>query len=46
MEAELAVLEPFVRAVEYWQRGKDAEVLDRLNPEVREIVEEIIAGGA
>jgi len=45
MEGELAVLEPYVRAVEYWQKGRDAEVLDRLNPEVREIVEEIIRRG-
>jgi DNA-binding MarR family transcriptional regulator len=38
-------LEPFARAAEYWQKGDDAEVLDRLNPEVREIVEEIIRRG-
>jgi tetratricopeptide (TPR) repeat protein len=39
---ELAFLDPFVKAVEYWQKGKDAEVLDRLNPEVRKLVEEIV----
>ena len=44
MERELAFLEPFAKAVEYWQKGKDAEVLDRLNPEMREIVEQIIRG--
>jgi len=45
MERELGVLEPFAKAVEYWQKDKDAEVLDRLNPEVREIIEEIIRKG-
>jgi hypothetical protein len=35
---------PFAKAVEYWRKGKDEEVLDRLNPEVREIVEAIIRG--
>jgi hypothetical protein len=44
MEEELATLEPFAKAVEYWQKGKDAEVLDRLNPEVRRIVEQIVNG--
>lgn len=45
MDRELPLLEPFVKAAEYWQKGRDAEVLDRLNPEVREIVEEIIRRG-
>ena len=44
MERELGLLEPFAKAVEYWQKGRDAEVLDRLNPEMREIVEQIIRG--
>ncbi len=42
MERELGLVAPIAHAVEFWQRGKDPEVLDRLNPEVREIVEEII----
>ena len=42
MERELGILDPFAHALEYWGRGKDAEVLDRLNPEVREVVEEIV----
>lgn len=39
------LLEPFRIAVEYWQRDRDAEVLDRLNPEVRELVEDVIERG-
>jgi tetratricopeptide (TPR) repeat protein len=39
------LLDPFAKAFEYWQGGRDAEVLDRLNPEVREIVEQIVRGG-
>jgi Tfp pilus assembly protein PilF len=42
MNDELALLTPFDKAVEYWQKGKDEEVLDRLNPEVRKLVEQII----
>jgi tetratricopeptide (TPR) repeat protein len=42
MNDELALLAPFDRAVEYWQKGKDEEVLDRLNPEVRKLVEQIV----
>jgi hypothetical protein len=46
MEDELGVLTPYVRAVEYWRTDKDKEqVLDRLNPEVRELVEAILQGG-
>ena len=41
---ELGVLEPFRHALEYWQKGKDAEVLDRLNPEMRLAVEAILEG--
>jgi tetratricopeptide (TPR) repeat protein len=44
MVQEAALLLPFAKAVEYWRKGKDEEVLDRLNPEVREIVEAIIRG--
>jgi len=44
MAHALGVLQPFQAAVEYWQKGRDAEVLDRLNPEVRELVEAIISG--
>ena len=39
---ELELLAPFDWAVEYWQKGKDEEVLDRLNPEVRKLVEQIV----
>lgn len=42
MKKELGVLEPIVKTVEYFHSGRDAEILDRLNPEIREIVEEII----
>lgn len=42
LKDEVALLQPFVTANLYWEKGRDAEVLDRLNPEVREIVEEII----
>jgi len=48
MDKVLGVLEPISVAVEYWQedeRTRD-EVLDRLNPEVREVVEAIIQGKA
>ena len=39
---ELMLLEPFIIANNFWETGEDSEVLDRLNPEMREIVEEII----
>ena len=39
---ELLLLEPFIIANKFWETGEDREVLDRLNPEMREIVEEII----
>ena len=41
----LGLLAPFAAAVEYWLDGSDAEVLDRLNPEMREVVERIIEHG-
>jgi len=44
LQAELEAVAPFVHAVEYWQKGEDLEVLDRLNPEVRSLVEDIIRG--
>ena len=47
MDKVLGVLEPISVAVEYWQedeRTRD-EVLDRLNPEVREVVEAIKVEG-
>jgi tetratricopeptide (TPR) repeat protein len=44
MVDELALLSPFASAIEYWQKGKDEEVLDRLNPEVRQLVEKILSG--
>ncbi|MCK4821061.1 hypothetical protein KA005_35180, partial [bacterium] len=42
----LGVLEPISKAIEYWQKDEKTrdEVLDRLNPEVREVVEAIIQG--
>ncbi|MDY6989903.1 MAG: hypothetical protein SWQ30_17815, partial [Thermodesulfobacteriota bacterium] len=46
LDQAVGVLEPFRIAIAYWQAGKKdrEEVLDRLNPEVREIVEAIIQG--
>jgi hypothetical protein len=38
-------LAPIEAAVEYWQREGDEAVLERLNPEVREITEEIVRRG-
>jgi tetratricopeptide (TPR) repeat protein len=42
LEEEIELLRPFAIACEYWRKNEDAEVLDRLNPEVREVVEDII----
>ena len=39
---DLQLLFPISRVYEYWRQNEDPEVLDRLNPEVREIVEEIL----
>ena len=39
---ELGILEPFSIAFDYWKQGENVEVLDRLNPEMRELVEGII----
>lgn len=39
---ELGILEPFSIAFDYWKQGVNVEVLDRLNPEMRELVEGII----
>jgi tetratricopeptide (TPR) repeat protein len=46
LDQAVGVLEPFRIAITYWQAEKKdrEEVLDRLNPEVREIVEAIIQG--
>jgi len=41
-EDELKLLFPISKVYEYWQRDEDPEVLDRLNPEVREVVEDIL----
>lgn len=46
LSEELGALAPFKLAVEYWRRDHEHEVLDRLNPEVREIVESIIQQGS
>ena len=42
LEDSVAILDSFRKAIEYWQKGEDAEVLDQLNPEVREVVEQIV----
>ena len=42
MVRELWAIDPFVKTVEYWERDKDDEVFDHLNPEVRGLVEESI----
>ena len=41
-EDDLKLLFPIAKAFEYWSKNEDAEVLDRLNPEVREVVEDIL----
>lgn len=45
MQDELLLVGPFLLAVDYWQNGRNAEILDQLNPEIREVVEEIIRRG-
>jgi hypothetical protein len=45
-DEETELLVPFREAVKYWTSGKNAEVLDRLNPEMRKLVEQIIRGGS
>ena len=35
-------LPPFHRTIAYWQNENDLEILNRLNPEIRELAEEII----
>lgn len=42
LQKEAELLKPMAFVCEYWQKGEDAEVLDRLNPELRELVEDII----
>ena len=39
---EVELLAPFREAVDYWTAGRNAEILDRLNPELRKLVEAII----
>ena len=41
MKEEIAALAPVDRAIEYWKTDKErrGEILDRMNPEMREIVE-------
>ena len=39
---EVELLAPFREAVDYWTSGRNAEILDRLNPELRKLVEAII----
>ena len=42
LHEEVHLLSPLAIACEYWQKGEDAKILDRLNPELREVVEDII----
>ncbi len=42
LQEEAELLKPMAIVCDYWQKGEDAEVLDRLNPELRELVEDII----
>jgi hypothetical protein len=42
LQKEAELLKPMAVVCDYWQKGEDAEVLDRLNPELRELVEDII----
>jgi len=42
LDDELKLLLPITKVYEYWSKQEDAEVLDRLNPEVREVVEDIL----
>ncbi len=42
LKNEDQLLEPYRIAVEYFKSDKDQEIIDRLNPEVRETVENII----
>jgi hypothetical protein len=42
MNDERELLDTLIIANNYFLNNKDAEILDRLNPEVRDIVEEII----
>jgi tetratricopeptide (TPR) repeat protein len=39
---QVRLLRPISKAYEFWRSGENPEILDRLNPEVREIVEEIL----
>ncbi len=41
MNDELELLAPFDKAVEYWLKGKDEDVLDRLNPTITELTQAI-----
>lgn len=42
LQEEAELLKPMAIVCDYWQKEEDAEVLDRLNPELRELVEDII----
>jgi tetratricopeptide (TPR) repeat protein len=42
LQEEIGLLQPYAIACEYWQKDEDAEVLEKLNPELREMVETII----
>jgi hypothetical protein len=39
----LSLLSPFERAAAYWREDENPEILDRLNPELRPLVEAVIA---
>jgi 3-hydroxyisobutyrate dehydrogenase-like beta-hydroxyacid dehydrogenase len=42
---ETELLAPFREAVGYWLAGGDEEVLERLNPETRELVAKVLRLG-
>jgi tetratricopeptide (TPR) repeat protein len=42
LDTEIALFQPYSIACEYWQKNGDSEILERLNPELREMVEAII----
>lgn len=42
MEKELGFLSPFSIIWDFWKHGNDQRIIDRLNPEVREVVEQIL----
>jgi hypothetical protein len=39
----MELLRPFGIIKDFWKHGKDQSIIDRLNPEVREVVEQVLA---